>query len=75
MGRLIQSFNPFDPSDPMYETSANPVESQAMGVPSDTQYAGTNFYEDRDAQVHGVLGGGKETPISEEETEFDDILS
>jgi hypothetical protein len=78
MGKVVQEFNPFDPLDPMYETSANAIESAAMGEPDGTQYAGTNFYEDRDMgkdslddEINEVQD---EKPISPAELEFEEIL-
>ena len=81
MGRLISSFNPFDPSDPTYEMSPNALESMAMGQPLDTKYAGTNFYEDPDMgadtvdeEVHELQDSASGKPISGSEIEFEEVL-
>lgn len=73
MGKVVKEFNPFDPSDPMYESSENPLESMAMGVSEETRYAGTNFYP-ADESPADEAAEASYNPISPAETEFDEIL-
>jgi hypothetical protein len=59
MGRLVASFNPFDPGDPTYQMQEDDLRNQAYNLPEDTKMAGSNFYpsNENEADESGEIGG------------------
>ena len=56
MGTLVSSFNPWDPSDPSYQTQEDDLYNQAYNLPEDTQMAGSNFYPSDEMTETGEMG-------------------
>lgn len=83
MGTLVASFNPWDPSDPSYQTQEDDLYNQAYNLPEDTQMAGSNFYpsdnagEEADEMGESVpanLAGGAPKVVSAQEEQFENEM-
>lgn len=85
MGKLIASFNPFDPSDPTYQTQEDNLYNMVYNLPEDTKMAGSNFYpsDESPADEANEIGGESDTTnvggrgpevISGQEQQFDNEM-
>lgn len=73
MGNLVASFNPFDPSDPTYQTETDDLRDQAYNT--NEKMAGSNFYPS-DSGLPPITGAmPTDKPISGPEIEFEEHLS